>query len=409
LDLINPGDTALSSTIKPVYLKLLLSLGTLAFLFTAVEMAVRVMGETDASGNFYFKNRIIHPHKLPLKMVAERARALRESDDSIVIPHEILGWSPRPDAASADGMYRYNTQGIRSPNPAFSPAAAEGVLRIALFGDSFTHGDDVPIEVSFGQVLEKQLNEAGIPAEVLNFGVGGYGIDQAMLRYREHGAAFAPDLVILGFAPENLKRNLNLLRPLYDPRSGLPFAKPRFILTEAGINLINVPVPEPDSLADILRDFENWELRPHEFFYDPDDFRSSWWQHSRLLATMADLRKGEKNPWLMKRILFTDRSEEQQLGWNIIQAFRQEAASKGSRFAIVHLPSHPEMALHAQLGRWTYQAFLDALDGDFDVIHPENALIEAAGNEGFGKIFAGHYNQLGNRIVADAVFSHLTP
>ena len=87
-------------------------------------------------------------------------------------------------------MYRYNTQGIRSPVPAFTPRAAEGVLRIALFGDSFTHGDDVPVEHSFGQVLEQQLITAGIPAEVLNFGVGGYGIDQAMLRFKEHGAAF---------------------------------------------------------------------------------------------------------------------------------------------------------------------------------------------------------------------------
>lgn len=379
------------------------------FLFAAAEMAVRVMGETDPSGNFYFKNRIIHPHQLPLEMVAERAQALRNSDDSIVIPHEVLGWSPRPGATSADGMYRYNTQGIRSPVTAFAPEAAEGVLRIALFGDSFTHGDDVPVEHSFGQVLEQQLITAGIPAEVLNFGVGGYGIDQAMLRYREHGATFAPDLVVLGFAPENLKRNLNLLRPLYDPRSGLPFAKPRFVLTASGINLINVPVPEPDALAEILRNFESWELRDHEYFYDPEDFQASWWQHSRLLATMSDLRQGRENPWLLKRILFRDQSEEQQLGWNIIQAFRQEAAGGGSRFVIVHLPSHPEMELHAQLGRWTYQKFLDALDGDFEVIHPEAALIRAAGDEGFGKVFAGHYNQLGNRIVADAIFSHLNP
>ena len=38
------------------------------------------MGEWDKSGNFYFKNRIIHPHKMPLKMVTEGARSLRESE-----------------------------------------------------------------------------------------------------------------------------------------------------------------------------------------------------------------------------------------------------------------------------------------------------------------------------------------
>ncbi|MEN8006533.1 MAG: SGNH/GDSL hydrolase family protein [Candidatus Krumholzibacteriota bacterium] len=398
----------MKTALKPILLKILLSLGSLVFFFAAAEMVVRVLGEQDASGNFYFKNRIIHPHRMPLKMVADRARALQESDDSIVTYHQVLGWAPRADAESADGMYRYNSQGIRSPVPAYDDRPAAGVFRIALFGDSFTHGDDVPHEHSFGAVLEQELNSAGIAAEVLNFGVGGYGIDQAMLRFKQQGAAFAPDLVVLGFQPENLKRNLNLVRPLYDPRSGLPFSKPRFILTEHGLSLINVPALPPERLADTLRDFEAWELRPHEHFYDPADFQSSWWQGSRLLATVVDLKTDPRNEWLLKRIIFRERSEEQQLGWSVIQAFGQEAAAAGSRFLIVHLPSHPEMELHAGLGRWTYQTFLDALDGEFDVVHPEAALIRAAGDGGFGEIFAGHYNEKGNRIIAEALFTHLT-
>lgn len=366
------------------------------------------MGEWDASGNFYFKNRIIHPHRLPLKMVAEQARTLQESDDSIITYHEFLGWAPRPGSVSANGMYHYNSQGIRSGVPAFSDRPAEGVLRIALFGDSFTHGDDVPYEHSFGAVLEKKLDEAGIPAEVLNFGVGGYGIDQAMLRFKQQGAAFAPHLVVLGFQPENLKRNLNLIRPLYDPRSGLPFAKPRFILTGQGISLINVPVLPPSRLVDTLRNFDDWELRPHEYFYDPVDFQTSWWQGSKLLATVVDLKAGRQDNWLLKRIIFQEKSEEQQVGWAVVQAFQQEVAAVGARFMIVHLPSHPEMELHAGLGRWTYQTFLDALDEQYDVVHPEAALIRAANDGGFGEIFAGHYNKKGNRIIAEAMFSHIT-
>jgi len=398
----------LPTSLKPIHLKILLSLGTLVFFFAAAEIAVRVMGETDDSGNFYFKNRIIHPHKMPLKMVTERARTLQESNDSIVTYHEVLGWTPRPDSESANGMYRYNSQGIRSPVPAFSDLPAEGVLRIAMFGDSFTHGDDVPYEHSFGAVLERSLNEAGIPAEVLNFGVGGYGVDQAMLRFKQQGAAFAPHLVVFGFQPENLKRNLNLMRPLYDPRSGLPFSKPRFILTGQGIDLINVPVLPPDRMVDTLRHFDNWELRPHEYFYDPQDFQASWWQNSKLLATVIDLKSGRENHWLLKRIIFREKSEEQNLGWAVIQAFNQEVAAVGARFMIVHLPSNQEMVLHAGLGRWSYQTFLDALDNEYDVVHPEVALIRAAGESGYGEIFAGHYNQKGNRIIAEAIFSHLT-
>lgn len=397
----------MKTAFKPVFLKILLSLGTLALLFGGAEITVRVMGDWDASGNFYFKNRIIPPHRMPVAMVAQHAAALRASEASIVTPHPTLGWTSRPGATSANGLYSYNTQGLRSPVPAYTNPAPEGTLRIALFGDSFTHGDDVPFEHTFGAVLEKMLNEAGLPAEVMNFGVGGYGFDQALLRFREQGAAFSPDLVVFGFAPENLKRNRNLVRPLYDPRSGLPFAKPRFILATDGIRLINVPVPSPEQLVEILRRFDDWELRPHEAFYDPADFQGRWWQASKLLGVAQQLGVQGQDPWLMKRIIFTGQGEEQQLGWALMRAFEQEASSIGARLLVLHLPSHPEMELHGQLGRWTYQTFLDALDGGFEVVHPEDALFHATAGGGLTEIFAGHYNAKGNRIIAETVFRHL--
>ena len=321
--------------------------------------------------------------------------------------HEVLGWAPRPGSVSANGLYHYNSQGIRSPISAFASHPVEGVLRIALFGDFFTHGDDVPYEHSFGAILDRSLNEAGIAAEVLNFGVGGYGIDQALLRFQQHGASFAPHLVVPGFQPENLKRNLNLLRPLYDPRSGLPFAKPRFLLTDRGISLINVPVLPPGRMVATMRDFDAWEMRPHEYFYDPADFHGSWWQHSKLLATAYDLKVNREDRWLLKRIIFREKSEEQGLGWAIIQAFDMEVSATGARFMIVHLPSNQEMNLRAGLGRWTYQTFLDALDGAYEVVHPEDALMKAAQKGGFEEIFAGHYNEKGNRIIAREILVHL--
>ena len=179
---------------------------------------------------------------------------------------------------------------------------------------------------------------------------------------------------MFGFQAENLKRNRNLLRPLYDPRSGLPFAKPRFILTDQGIQLINIPVLEPDRLADTLRDIDTWELRPHEYFYDPEDFQGAWWQNSKLLATVVDLKVHGPDRWLLKRIIFEEKSDEQQLGWSLVQAFNQEVAATGARFMIVHLPSRQEMELRAGLGRWSYQTFLDALDDGFEVVHPEDEL-----------------------------------
>lgn len=52
--------------------------------------------------------------------------------------------------------------------------------RIAIVGDSFTFKLEVPYEKTWGHQFEIAL---GPGWQVLNFGVDGYGLDQAFLRY----------------------------------------------------------------------------------------------------------------------------------------------------------------------------------------------------------------------------------
>ncbi|MCB1182897.1 SGNH/GDSL hydrolase family protein [bacterium] len=388
---------------KTLHLKLALVVFAVLLTGAVGEIVVRVVGATDESGNFTFRNRIVRPHVVPVASVTRLAAELAGSSDSFVMADPHLGWVPRPHGRSADGLYAYNAQGIRSPREEFPPTPPPGVLRIALFGDSFTHGDDVVYAESWGAQLEAGLVAAGQPAEVLNFGVGGYGLDQALLRFSKTGKGFAPDVVVLGFQPENLKRDLNLLRPLYEPRTRLPFAKPRFVLADGGISLINVPVPGPDEVPGILADLENWPLLPYEGFYDPADYGRAWWQHSRLLATIAEFRRGYDDPWAIRRSVFRPTGEEPQLGWAIIQALAGEARQAGADFVIVHLPTVQDLYMGRQLGKLPYQRFLDALDRDYPVAHPEQALTAAIEAENTAAVYKGHFNARGNRIVAEAL------
>jgi hypothetical protein len=280
-------------------------------------------------------------------------------------------------------------------------------LRIAIFGDSFTHGDDVPYEESFGSILARALNAAGLTSEVLNFGMGGYGTDQAMLRYREQGAPLAPRLVVLGFQPENIKRNLNLIRPVYDPRSGLPFAKPRFILDGNRMALINVPVLPLDQIIPTLRDIDNWELQPYEYYYDPRDYQRPWWRRSKLLAVTVDLLGNQDDEWFIKRMIYQQDGEDQRLAWAIIEAFASEVTGNQAQFLIVHLPSLPDLEIYPRLGKLPYQSLLDALDERYHVVRTERQLLAAGQDSGFANLFRGHYTWFGNRIVAEAIFNYL--
>jgi hypothetical protein len=74
---------------------------------------------------------------------------------------------------------------------------------VSLYGDSFTWGDEVDDVHAWGNVLSKLLH-----CRVSNFGVGGYGTDQAYMRFH-YNKNDKPKLVILGFYTENIQRNVS--------------------------------------------------------------------------------------------------------------------------------------------------------------------------------------------------------
>jgi hypothetical protein len=145
-----------------------------------------------------------------------------------------LGWTIHPGGEEPP-LYRANAEGIRADHE-YGEAPPAGVLRVEAFGDSFTHGADVPNSASWTGLLERPGEE------VLNFGVGGYGLDQALLRYRLEGRHFRPAIVLIGYMSENLKRSVNVYRPFYNPTGVIPLAKPRFRLDHDTLVLLPNPM-----------------------------------------------------------------------------------------------------------------------------------------------------------------------
>ena len=91
-----------------------------------------------------------------------------------------LGWRPRPGYRSAD--LNVSAQGLRGSR-IYAPIRKPGVLRIAAFGDSLVFGCAVADADCWPAIVEDRFPEI----EVLNYGVLGYGLDQAYLRYKAEG------------------------------------------------------------------------------------------------------------------------------------------------------------------------------------------------------------------------------
>lgn len=209
---------------------------------TLGEIGVRIVGTTDPHGNFLVQGRRVKPYQLPMGGLQEKVNSYISNGPSADVVYDPdLGWSLIPNTESADGLAHHVTAGIRSASTDYARNPPQGTLRIALFGDSFTWGAEVPDDGTWAYFLQSGLNKAGLDAKVLNFGVSGYGMDQAFLRWKLNGAGFSPDIVIFGFQAENGKRNLNLYRPFYAPAKNGIFSKPRFVIEPDQLELVNSP------------------------------------------------------------------------------------------------------------------------------------------------------------------------
>ncbi len=148
-------------------------------------------------------------------------------DEYLLQRDPVLGW-PSP---SAIGTGEFDTSGSRIV-PAFPDPNNQTC--VSAYGDSFTWGDEVPPSKSYPNALSVMLD-----CRVSNFGIGGYGSDQAFLRYKFNELDNA-ETVVLGHYSDNIVRNVNQLRDFY-AHSRFGF-KPRLVLDERG-ELRLIPIP----------------------------------------------------------------------------------------------------------------------------------------------------------------------
>ena len=135
-----------------------------------------------------------------------------------------LGWQPKQSVNVSEGRFITNSIRIRHDRE-FAPKLPTDKVRISTFGDSFTAG----IGVANSETWQEQMMASNKNLEVLNFGVGAYGPDQAYLRYLEN--PLSQHIVAMGYLTENLHRVISVYVPFYAGRNAhIPVTKPRCVI-----------------------------------------------------------------------------------------------------------------------------------------------------------------------------------
>jgi hypothetical protein len=316
-----------------------------------------------------------------------------------------LGWHYRPRYAR--GPDRVNEQGTRSLRD-YAPTPPRDVIRVAVFGDSFVYGN----EVGTADAWPTQLEAIDPRLEVPNYGVGGYGADQALLRYRRDGKGLHPRIVVLGFTPDDLRRLVNVYRRFIDDREW-PLAKPRFVLDDRG-GLRLVPSPLPTTTAyERLRAHPTLvrELGHHDAWYAPEIYQNPFfdWSGAVRLASVIAVRLRQhffgQNRLLRGGVFNTD-AEAFRIQEAIFRQFAADVKRNGAQPLVVFLPDAGSL-VQARAGQPTLYAPLTTVlrEAGIDYVDTAPAFVTAPDHDRWASYFmpGGHYSPRGNAIVAAAL------
>lgn len=310
----------------------------------------------------------------------------------------LLGWPARAEKVVSRAIPAY---------------PEEGGECISLYGDSFTYGDDVDDTEAWSNRLSVLLG-----CRVANYGVGGYGTDQAFLRYSMNGGDRSP-MVILGIFPENLFRNVNQYRYLLDGVTVFSL-KPRFIVDGGQLKLVNIPI----QTAEEFRSATNNPVSafPYEVFL-PDSWNGPVTPSFPYLRVITRLLMSERfRDGLRGRpsweSFFRDDhpSHALRITIAIVRQFSDLCRLRGQECLVIIYPTGRSFKRFKEDDHLATRPLGEQLERHaIPYLDLHYAFRERVGTEEFCGLLVespsvrcmGHFNAAGNRLVADILYQHL--
>ncbi|MEI7611262.1 MAG: hypothetical protein WCK63_00060 [Betaproteobacteria bacterium] len=340
-----------------------------------------------------------------------------------------LGWVRRANSSGIEHgdngpvEFHIDATGARlNPIPA-TPAT------MVVFGDSYAFCRQVADDQTWEAQLSRQEGFG-----VLNFGVGNYGVDQALLRYEGLVLPDTVNIAVMCFVPETICRIQSYWKHYLEFGNTFAF-KPRFVLNDKQeLLLLENPVRCPEDFASIQEKLP--AIRKADAFY-ATKFRSlqfrfpyllsllrNPWKQSQLIAAVATralLRSFRMNSRLFENLPFTlimknnvrdahrlykDANSTQLLDAIMIR-FAEEARRRGHTPLVMVIPQFFDIQL-SRNGLTPYQEYFIKLSSKMSVIDlTEPLLASASRNNYINDQFGGHLSAEGNRLVAETVSSWL--
>jgi hypothetical protein len=299
----------------------------------AGEVAVRLLAAPGLDGPALFGTPLVPRSFEAVRrrhaVILERAR----TRGSFYVADPELGWTVGASRESENGLYRSSAEGLRAADVGVRLREGGARPRVALVGDSYTFCE----EIAFGDCWSHHLSLAlGPAAQVLNFGVPGYGVDQIRLRYERDVRPWQPELVLFGVFPHDLDRTLTIYNFVSFPSWGFPFAKPRFTVEDG---VLRNRLPRPPSPEEIVarRSIEELPLLGLDAGYVPFEWRWRPLYASWLVRALASRLPPPREPPEAASAAARDA-----VNGALLEAFLASARAAGSQAVLVYFPARME-------------------------------------------------------------------
>mgnify|MGYP001204693934 FL=1 len=172
----------------------------------------------------------------------------------------LLGWVRKPNTKNTElgqngkTFWSINEYGARS-NLEYENHNS----LISCYGDSFTFcrqvNDDETWQVSLSKVIK---------SNVINFGVGNYGIDQALLRLKSEYTKHPTKIVVMGIVPDTILRIHSMWKHYSEYGNTFGF-KPKFIFKKNKLELMANPINSEKNFYEYEKYLDY--IQQHDFFY----------------------------------------------------------------------------------------------------------------------------------------------
>jgi len=341
-----------------------------------------------------------------------------------------LGWIRKPNTEKKEfgksGITKYH---IDADGSRKNPGHENLPKKISFYGDSFIFSRQADDD----ETCQWHLSEL-TKTNVLNFSVGNYGIDQALLRLKREYSKNKTHVVIMGVVPSTIVRILCVWKHYNEFGNTFGF-KPRFILEKGELKLIKNIIDDESKFTKYGEYIE--EIRKHDYFYEtkfkkemikfpyfvsilsnpsrnisiiPSVIKYNWIKKEKVKDYPAPMEIIMEINLKLRYKLYTKNREAVDLFIKLLEDFAAYGKKNNFTPVFLFMPQKDDLLFIRKKKSVYYSDFIEKIQNDIFTIDlipyllNRNDIDEVYSDD---NVYGGHFSSYGNKLIAKIIYQAL--